>query len=27
MYDDSLYLSTPYSFLEEETPQPVGYAL
>ena len=26
MYEDSLYLSTLYSFLEEETPQPAGYA-
>ncbi len=26
MYEDSLYLSTLYSFLEEETPQPTGYA-
>ncbi|MGB3614509.1 MAG: ABC transporter ATP-binding protein, partial [Elainellaceae cyanobacterium] len=26
MYEDSLYLSTLYSFLEEETPQSSGYA-
>ncbi|MGF1516146.1 MAG: ABC transporter ATP-binding protein, partial [Elainellaceae cyanobacterium] len=26
MYEDSLYLSTLYSFLEEETPQSMGYA-